>query len=125
MIPKKPLTAKQEKKLRKEFNDARNVKNSNCDKRGEELVKEAMEFHSKKHLDSKKNSDAMAKDIANYAVGIAMGRITTHGSHYCCFDCANHISNRKEEFAPGEYPCAQCQNGSLFIELKTEEMANA
>lgn len=122
--PLKPLTEKEEKKIRKEFNDARNIKNSNCEKRGEELVKEAMAFHSKKKEDSKKNSDEIAKDVANFVVGQALGRITTHGKNYCCFDCANHVSNHKEDFPSGQYPCAQCQNGSLFEEIKKEEMAH-
>lgn len=123
--PLKPITEKEEKKIRKEFTQAANNINSACRKRGEELVKEAVEFHSKKKEDSKKSTDAIAKDVASYAVGIARGRITTHGLNYCCFDCVNHVSNHKEDFPVGQYPCAQCQNGSLFEEIRKEEMAHA
>jgi len=100
------------KSLKEKIRKAEAGVNSACERRGKELLQEAINHHKQRKLESFKRTEPVAKDLANYIAGVNRGRVSIiAGGSYCCFECLYH---RTDIQVSGKPICVVCNNGMYF-----------
>jgi len=80
--------------------------NSACQKRGQELLKQARESYKKRAEYNKKECYQAAKEGATYLSAKVRGRVSVFGiGTYSCFECVNRFKKS----------CKSCYNGDHFV----------